>query len=254
MPVAAMGAPVLPEGPLAGTAVPRLLVALHAAQATGALTLARGAVKKLVLLERGRPVLATSNVAEERFGARCVREGLLGPEEQAALAGELGATSSLGEALVASGRLGTARRARMIAEQVREIVWSTFGWCEGDYRFIAGPLPRRRRVPLELSVGELVLEGHRRASALDWLRGELPARLALAPRADATFRLEELGLAPAEASLLALADGTKTVRDLVLLAQLPERGALALLQGCRDLGLLDEVSRVLAGTRRIGFM
>ncbi len=54
--------------------------------------------------------------------------------------------------------------------------------------------------------------------------------------------------------MLAHADGTKTVADLVVLSGMPERDALAFLQGCREIGVLDEVSQVLSGTRRIGFM
>jgi len=34
----------------------------------------------------------------------------------------------------------------------------------------------------------------------------------------------------------------------------PERDALAFLQACRVMRVLDEVERVLASTRRIGFM
>ena len=245
--------PALPEGSLGQTAIPRLLVALHAGRATGALTVTRGTVKKLVLVEAGRPVVAASNVAAERFGARCVAEGVLTRDEHAALVAEIGPSASLADALVARGLLDEARRARMVMEQVRHIVWSTFAWRDGQYRFIAGPVPRRR-VPIDLALGDLVLEGHRRVSAIEALRAVLPDRLALAPRADAAFQLYELALSSAEASLLAHVDGTKTVRDLVLLSHLAERDALAFLQGCRDLGLLDEVSRVLARTHRIGFM
>jgi hypothetical protein len=48
--------------------------------------------------------------------------------------------------------------------------------------------------------------------------------------------------------------GAAVAHSLVALGGLPERDALALLQACRDLGILLEVSRVLGGTRRIGFM
>jgi hypothetical protein len=44
------------------------------------------------------------------------------------------------------------------------------------------------------------------------------------------------------------------VADLLRLTELPERDALAFLHACRMLRVLDEVARVLASTRRIGFM
>ena len=248
------GEPPLPTGDLAVTSVPRVLAALASARVTGALALARGEVKKLVLLEAGRPVLATSNVASERFGARAVQAGILSAEALATLTAELGASGRIGEALVARGLLDAAGRGRLVHDQVREVVWDTFGWREGSYRLVPGPLPRRARVTVDLAPGDLVLEGLRRTAELGWLREELPARLALARGAGPCVPASELHLEPAEASMLAHADGTKTVGDLVALSHLPEREALAFLHGCRELGLLDAVKRGLSGTRRIGFM
>ena len=91
-------------------------------------------------------------------------------------------------------------------------------------------------------------------STLPRLRAELPADLHLAPSPDPAFELYALGLRPAEAHLLTLADGTKSVADLARLSELPERDALAFLQACRVMRVLDAVDRVLASTRRIGFM
>ena len=71
--------PPRPSGDLAEASVPRLCVALHVGQATGALTLERGPMRKLLLVERGVPVYAASNVAAERFAAICVRRGEVTP-------------------------------------------------------------------------------------------------------------------------------------------------------------------------------
>ncbi len=248
------GAPALPEGDLASTRVPRLLAALYTAEATGALTLARGPFKKLVLFERGRPVFAVSNVPSERFAARCVREGVLSPEALDAVLTEIGPKVPLNEALVARGLLDDGCRVRMMGEQIREILWSTFAWSEGSYRLLHGPRARRPIARVELFPGDLVLEGIRRTASLESLRRDLPDALALAPAAGPVFELHQLAIAPGEASMLAQADGTKTVGDLVVLSALDERSALAFLQGCREVGVLDAVSRLLAGTRRIGFM
>jgi CheY-like chemotaxis protein len=246
-------APALPEGDLAKTRVTRLLTSLHVAQVTGALTLAHGPVKKLVLFDQGRPVFAASNVAFDRFGLRCVREGVLTQEALDALSAEIG-DAPLNQVLVDRGLIDEERRARLIADQIRDILWSTFLWREGTYRMLVGPRARRPIVAVSIFPGDLVLEGLRRTATLENLREEMPDELALAPATDPSFELYDLQILPAEAQMLAHADGTKTVSDLMVLSGLSERDARAFLQGCRDIGLLDEVSRVLAGTRRIGFM
>jgi CheY-like chemotaxis protein len=241
-----------PRGELGRTTVPRLLVALHLGQAGGALTVTRGLVKKIVVVERGAPVYAASNVGAERFGAICVRRGVLGAERLDALRREHpGARTA--DVLAGAGLLAADKRAELVGGQIRAIVWSTFEWRDGSYEFQLGKPPASRG-PVRLAMGDLLLEGMLRASTLPRLRAELPADAHLAPSPDPAFELYALGLRAREARLLALADGTKTVADLVRLSDAPERDALAFLQACRVMRVLDEAERVLASTRRIGFM
>lgn len=242
------------QGDLAATRVPKLLAAFHVAQATGVLTLQRGKVKRLVLFDKGVPVFASSNLPADRLGAFCVRRGILTKAEREALARALPPGGRTADALLAKGLLTEKVRAEIVAEQVRSIIWSTFDWRDGSYRFQVAALPHREIVPLALFPGDLILEGVLRTATLPDLQRDLAASVALAPAPDPAFELYALGLRPAEAHLLALADGTKSVADLVALSELPEREALAFLYACRLMGVLDEVERVLAGTRRMAFM
>jgi CheY-like chemotaxis protein len=241
-----------PTGQLAFATVPRLLVALHVGQATGALTLARGPVKKIVAVERGAPVYAASNVAGERFGAVCVRRSILTAERLDELR-KAAPDQRTAELLLGAGLLTPERRIELVTAQIRAIAWSTFEWREGSYRFQAGR-PPAARLPLHLDAGDLILDGMRRATTLERLRAELPPEAHLAPRPDPAFELYALRILPAEAHLLTLADGTKSVADLVRLSDRTERETLAFLQASLAMRILDEVARVLAGTRRIGFM
>jgi CheY-like chemotaxis protein len=242
------------QGDLATTRVPKLLAAFHVAQATGVLTLQRGKVKRLVLFDKGVPVFASSNLPADRFGAFCVRRGILTQAQREELARSLPPGGRTADALLGKGLLTEKLRAEIVAEQVRSIVWSTFDWRDGSYRFQVAALPRREILKLALFPGDLILEGVLRTARIEDLRADLDARVALAPAPDPAFELYALGLRPAEAHLLALADGTKSISDLVALSELPERESLAFLYACRLMGVLDEVERVLAGTRRMAFM
>jgi hypothetical protein len=245
-------APPPRRGDLGRTSIPRVLVALHVAQATGALHLSRGAIRKLVVVERGAPVYAASNVAAERLGAICVRRGLVSREALEALRRERpGARTA--DLLAGAGLLSPERRAEIVAGQVRAIVWSTFGWTDGIYAFQLAR-PPDDRVRIRIDPGPLLLAGILRTAALGTLRAELPPDVHLAPSPDPAFELYALGLSGGQARLLALADGTKSVADLVRLSDLPERETLAFLHACRVMRVLDEVDRVLASTRRLGFM
>jgi CheY-like chemotaxis protein len=241
------------RGNLAHTSVPRLLVAIHEGQATGALTLGRGPVRKILVVEAGTPVYAASNVASERFGPICVRRGLLTQERLDALRREAPPGTRTADLLAEAGLLNPARRAELVVGQIRAIVWSTFDWRDGTYEFQLGR-PPAARVPVRLAMGDVLLEGILRTSTLPRLRAEIRGDAHLAPSPDPAFELYALGLRPKEAQLLSAADGTKSVDDLVRLSEMPERDALAFLQACRVMRVLDEVDRVLASTRRMGFM
>ena len=251
-PAAPRAAPPGRQGDLARTSMPRLLVALHQAQANGALTLTRGAVKKILLLEKGAPVYAASNVAAERFGAICIRRGLVAAEALEALKAASPGVRA-GELLVQAGLLSANGRTDLVKAQVRAIVWSTFEWSDGRYDFQLARVPSGL-LQLGLSMADLLLEGMVRASTLPRLVIDLPAGLHLAPAIDPAFELYALGLRPGEAHLLTLCDGTKSVLDLVALSRLPERESLAFLQALRVMRVLDDGARVLIDTERIGFM
>jgi len=241
------------RGDLGFTSVPRLLVAIHRGQATGALTVGRGPVRKIVAFEAGALVYAASNVAAERFGPICVRRGIVTQERLDELRREAPASARTADLLSQAGLVPPERRAEIVAGQIRAIAWSTFEWREGSYEFQLGR-PPAARVPVRIAMGDLLLEGILRTATLPRLRTELPADAHLAPAPDPAFELYALGLRPKEAHLLSAADGTKCVSDLVRLSDLPERDALAFLEACCVMGVLDEVDRVLASTRRIGFM
>ncbi|HSN89796.1 MAG TPA: DUF4388 domain-containing protein [Anaeromyxobacteraceae bacterium] len=245
-------APPPRRGDLSGTGVPRVLVALHVSQGTGVLHLTRGGVRKIVMVERGAPVYAASNLASERLAAICIRRGLVTREALEGLRRDRpGARTA--DLLAAAGLLPPERRAEIVTGQVRAVVWSTFGWTDGSYAFQLAR-PPDDRVPVRLDPGPLLLAGILRTAALETLRAELPLEAHLAPSPDPAFELYALGLSGGQARLLALADGTKSVADLLRLTDLPERETLAFLHACRVMRLLDEVDRVLASTRRLGFM
>lgn len=241
------------RGDLAHASVPRLLVAIHEGQATGALTVSRGPVRKIMVFDLGVPVYAASNVAAERYGAMCVRRGLLSQERLDALRAAAAPGARTADLLADAGAVPLSRRPEILAGQIRAIAWSTFEWREGEYAFQLGR-PPSGRVPLRLDTGNLILEGMLRAATLPRLAEELPPTAHLAPSPAPAFELYALGLRPKEAHLLSLADGTKSVADLVRLGDMAERDALAFLQACRIMRVLEDVERVLASTRRIGFM
>ncbi|WNG22234.1 DUF4388 domain-containing protein [Cystobacter fuscus] len=242
------------SGNLKDTSVPRLLNAYYEARHSGELKLRQGTTQKVVYFEAGRPVYAASNLAPERFLRFCVRRGVVS-EAQAqaafALAREQNLRSS--EALARLGLVDARRRQQVLEEQVKEVLWSTFPWTEGAYGFSALRPPSAGRVALSLFPGDLILEGIQRSEPLVALRQHMPRSRRLFPSAAPPYALHELKLKGQQALLLAYADGTKTVEDLLTLTELSEREGLATLRGLELLGVLEERREEPGSRRRISF-
>jgi CheY-like chemotaxis protein len=242
------------SGDLKNTSVPRLLNAYYEARHSGELKLRQGSVLKVVYFEAGRPVYAASNLAHERFARFCVRRGVL-PEaklqEVLTLAREQNLRTS--EAMMRLGLLDAKRHPRLVEEQVKELLWSTFSWKEGAFGFSPKRPPSTGLVKLSVFPGDLILEGILRSEPLESLRENMPRSRRLFPTAAPPYALHELKLKGPQALLLAYTDGSKTVADLLTLTELPERGVLATLRGLELIGVLEERRDEPTNRRRISF-
>ncbi len=241
------------QGEIKAGTIPRLLNAYYEARHHGELKLKQGTSLKVVYFESGRLVYAASNLANERFARFCARRGLVPESALPELTRLTKEGLRSGDALVRLGLLTPERRAQLIEEQVKEILWSTFSWTEGAYGF--SPMRPKRADLVKLSVfpGNLILEGVQKTETLVSLRQRLPATRRLFPTADAPYALHELKLSGPQALLLAYADGSKTVEDLLSLTDLPVREALATLRGLELLRVLEERREEPPSRSRISF-
>jgi len=230
-----------PSGTLDGTAVPRLLTAHYQARHSGELRLRQGNVVKVFYFDKGQPTYAASNLSTERFGRFSLRQGVITAaqlEEVARIAKEQNLRTA--EAMMKLGLLTAERRRELVSQQVREIIWSTFSWREGEYTFAPKRPPSAGLVKLSVYPGNLILQGVQRTETLVTLRQKVPPKRRYVPTADPPYELHQISLSGGQALLLAHSDGSKTVEDLLSLSDLAEKEALATLVGFELLGLLSE--------------
>lgn len=221
--------------------VPRLLNAYYLAGHSGELQLRQAAVTKLVYFEQGRPVYAASNVTGERFARFCERKGLLKKtqlEAVTALAKQKGIKAA--EEMMRVGLITFEQRLKLTEEQVKEIIWSTFAWESGSYAFARKKPNKAGWLDISVFPGNLIFEGIFKTEKLVSLRTKMGGGRKLFPAADPPYGLHEIALTGPQAMLLAYADGTKTVEDILQLTDLSERDALASLLAFELLGLVEE--------------
>jgi CheY-like chemotaxis protein len=241
------------EGEIKEATISRLLNAYYEARHHGELKLRQGQVLKVVYFEAGQPAYAASNLAAERFARFCARRGLLSESDlQAVMALTKEGGLRTGDAMIRLGLLTAEKRRALIEEQVKEIIWSTFSWSTGAYGFSPMRLQSAGLVKLSIFPGDLIIEGVLKQETLVALRQKMPRGRRLFPTAAPPYGLHELKLTGPQAMLLAYADGSKTVEDLLTLTDLSERETLATLRGLELTGILYE-RREDSNKRRISF-
>jgi CheY-like chemotaxis protein len=236
-----------PRGNLRHTRFPELLAQLYRTKATGGLLLRRGRIKKIVTLTDGAPTFVKSNLVSECLGRILVREKLI-KEDECERSLQLLPTAKgklQGALLVEMGALSPQNLRYGLQLQLEHKLFDVFSWPEGDYHFDPRAEAPTLGVTLDLPLPMLIYEGVRRKLGDDVVAERLEATLEayLGPHPEALHHGTDLPLDDDEKALLAFADGTRTVRDVLGHRALAPKAA-------RQLAYAMLASEVLQSSRR----
>ncbi len=222
------GAPI-PSGDLRDH-LPALITAFYQTQKTGELSCTRGKIRKVVYFENGQPVFALSNVAADRFGQFLVRVGKIkDPQLAEAMGRARPAKRRTGDVLLEMGLLKETERLYYVGQQVKAIIYSLFGWEEGQYQITFQDKATAQAIKLDLPPAMLILRGVKKLYKPERLRRIVAPTDKLLPSKDPPYQLTELQLEPWEAHVLSNMDGTRTAAELVTQAKRPENAVLGTL-------------------------
>lgn len=220
--------------------LPDLITAFHLAQQTGELTIQKGKVKKTVYFEKGRPCFAISNLVTDRFGPFLARVGKItqGQLELVQAAADKTRRRS-GDVLVEMGVLDEAERLYYVAQQVKAIIYSIFGWEEGQFRLHFADKAAREAVKIDLHPANLIVRGVKKLYKPERLLRLLSPEDRLTPSQQPAYGLHEVELERWEAELLPKVDGTRTLAELIRIAGRPEHAVYAFLYAMAALKILE---------------
>lgn len=221
--------------------LPDLITAFWLTQQTGELALQRGKVKKALYFEQGRPCHAISNLVADRFGPFLVRVGKLTTTQLELCQATADRTRRrTGEILVDMGILRETEKLYYVAQQVKAIAYSLFGWEDGRYRIHFSGRAAAQSTKVDIRPAHLIARGVKKL-----YRPERVARLLsdddrLIPTQQPAYPLHDAPLESWEAHLLPRVDGFRTVRDLVEIAQRPREAVRASLWALVALEILEK--------------
>src|SRR5215472_7766398 len=227
-----MSTPATPagfRGSLSETPLPQVLRRIFLEGLKGTLSLVHGDETRHLFFEKGELRTATSSREGQRIGAFLKRRGWI-TEQDLSWALETVAKQGrarLGKILVEKGLVSRAVLDAEMRRLVEEIVYSTFAWDDGEYRFQSSTGVLDPDVALSLSTAAIIVEGIRRLPESEAFRerlGEGRHVPMLSP--DPMSRYQYLPLTPQEAYLLSRIDGTLDLDSLLKIGG-SSRGATA---------------------------
>jgi hypothetical protein len=248
---AAPGAQPTDRGDFQTRAFPQLLADLHRRRATGGLrSLAWEKVKKIVFFRGGAPESVKSNRLSECLGRVMVRERMISEADcEESLRRMKVSGRQQGTVLIEMGCISPHNLRYALELQLRLKLLEVFGWARGEFQFNPRAQPPAETVRLQMSTAAIVYEGVKRsydAARLATALGDIAGKY-VHPAKDPLFAAQDMSLGEEESGLLALMDGSRTVREL------RRRGPLSPLDTDRFLyALLASQMVELRAKRRIG--
>lgn len=232
--------PELDQGTLAEAPLPRVLALAERARLTGRLDFGGDAPRSLYF-EDGKVVGATSAAPHERVEEVALRLGLVTREQHRQAAPALAGISSrrAALALLDRGFLKPAELTALVRRRTEEVLYALFAEEKALFRYQPARVPPDERIALERGPLRLAMEGVRRK----WLEPRLDAVLGgaatLLSPSTRSLPPGELGLSPAEQRLLELADGLRTLDEILDGSPLPPLETRQVLAGLLMVGALS---------------
>jgi CheY-like chemotaxis protein len=233
-------APELLEGSLATISMPRLLALAAQGRATGRLEVAGDAVRTL-WVEGGRVVGAATSAPTERTEEIALRLGLITRDQHRQVLPSIPGLASrrVGVLLLDRGFLKPTELALLARRRAEEIAFALFT-CDGRYRFQPGEVvPADERLALERGTFALAIEGIRRRWQSPRLEAALGGPATLLEPAAQVLPTNDLALSAEEKRVWELADGLRTLDEILAGSPLDPLSSRQVLAGLVELGVLQ---------------
>jgi hypothetical protein len=229
------------EGTLEVFALPDVFRILAHNKVSGGLHVARESGDGTIYFRDGEVYFAFSSLTREFLGQRLVNAKLITQGQLLRILDEQKRSPEkrVGDLLVDKGYISTEMLDTFIKEQIQDAIFNLLQWDRGNFAFEAGE-SSPQEVGLSVSVENLIMENSRRLEEWEVIQRKIPSldvivRMSPTPPED----VMEINIKPEEWTLLVLADGLRTVRDIAAATERSEFEACKIVYGLVTAGLLD---------------
>jgi hypothetical protein len=201
----------------------------------------QGDAARTLYFEGGRVVGATSASPQERIEEVALRLGLLTRDQHRAAASAVASLSTrrAGVLLLERGWLKPNELTALVRRRTEEVLFGLFADEGARFRWAPEQVPADERVALEREPLALAVEGVRRRWLADRTDAVLGGTGTLLAPAQAGPPLAELGLSPEERRLVQLADGLRTLDEILASSPVDALSARQILAALTLVGALS---------------
>lgn len=230
------------RGALSEAPLPQVLRRIFLEGLKGTLTLVHGDETRHLFFEKGELRTATSSREGQRIGAFLKRRGWITDTDLNWALDTIAkqGRARLGKILVDRGLVSRTVLDAEMRRLVEEIVFSTFAWDTGEYKFQASSGILDPDVALALSTAAIIVEGIRRLPETDAFRDQMGEGHRVPILAtDPMSRYQYLPLTPQEAYLLSRIDGILDVDSLLKIAGASRQATAKILYALVSCGIVE---------------
>ncbi|MBW3589104.1 MAG: DUF4388 domain-containing protein [Actinobacteria bacterium] len=211
---------------------------------TGGLHVVRESGDGVIYFREGEVYFAFSSLTREFLGQRLVNAKLITQGQLLRMLDEQKRSPEkrVGDLLVEKGYISKEMLDTFIKEQIQDAIFNLLQWDMGTFSFQADETSPQE-IGLSVSVENLIMENSRRLEEWEVIQRKIPSldvivRMSPTPPED----VMEINIKPEEWTLLVLADGVRTVRDIAAATERSEFDACKIIYGLVTAGLLDVAS------------
>ncbi|MEO7803153.1 MAG: DUF4388 domain-containing protein [Actinomycetota bacterium] len=232
-------------GDLSAFALPDVFRLLSQNKQSGALKVVRESGDGFIYLRGGQVYFAQCSLTKEFLGQRLAQSRLITQGQLLRVLDEQKKRGDvrIGDLLVEKGFVSKEMLDTFVQEEIQDAIFHLLQWDVGVFTFDEGVVSEQE-VGLSVSVETLIMESSRRLDEWEVIQRKIPSldvvvRMAQSPPEDVV----EINIKPEEWSLLVLADGIRSVRDIAAATERSEFDACKILYGLITAGLLEVPGR-----------
>jgi len=232
------------QGTLEVFTLPDVFRLLAQNRVTGGLHVVRESGDGVIYFREGEVYFAFSSLTREFLGQKLVNAKLITQGQLLRMLDEQKRSPEkrVGDLLVEKGYISKEMLDTFIKEQIQDAIFNLLQWDMGNFSFQTDETSPQE-IGLSVSVENLIMENSRRLEEWEVIQRKIPSldvlvRMSTTPPED----VMEINIKPEEWTLLVLADGVRTVRDIAAATERSEFEACKIIYGLVTAGLLDVAS------------